>query len=444
MKKEFILLAFMLALIMGFALASASTLDVDDVTVSINGKEVFSNNSVTKTVSVERGSTITVQLDFTANESINDIKAKAEISSYREDIRSKTERFDIKEGKTYAKYFYLDIPNDMDTGDTLLEIEITGGDKSWSKDIDITIQKGAYVLEIKSVEVDRKIEAGKSLLVEIVVKNMGSHEIEDVYVKASIDELDIEKTTYLGDLTEKDAEDGEDTRYKTIVLAIPEDTKTGSYTLEVRAYNSDVDVKTTKTFSVKGVEEVEGEEVVAPTRTQTVKKGKGVVYGLTILNLGEKARTYSISVEGTENWASVQINPVTIKVPADKSQIVDIYVVTNKNAVPGTHLFTVIVKRDGDIIKQIGMTADVEEEVEKKEKGFAEGLEGFFAKNKETIFWAVGLGIIVILLVLALLMKGAERRGELIGREEEERHELEEMRAGGGIVRTREEEGHYY
>ena len=221
--------------------------------------------TTTSEIGVIADDTIVVQVFFTSQQNATDVRVKAEIEGDKVDVEERTNSFDAEQGKTYSKTLKLKIPSELkDTlsDEIILNIKVWNGDfKSEWEGISLRVQRPSYNPVIKSIVVPNSIEAGDNIPVDIVVKNVGYNDLNDLFVTAKISALGIEKTTYFGDLIplqEGDCasdeicdasavnENDEDTMQGRIYLKIPFDVQPGTYTIEVVAANDDATMSKVK------------------------------------------------------------------------------------------------------------------------------------------------------------------------------------------------------
>jgi uncharacterized membrane protein len=245
------------------------------------------------------------------------------------------------------------------------------------------------LLEIQRV-IKTTAEAGKSTLVTVVIKNTGSDEQEDVYVKVSIPELGISASEErLGDLVAVDEGDNEDTAEAQLALSIPSNAADGTYSMVVSAYNDNVEITKTESLRVKGVAgtKMDASEVVPQVMSQEIKQGKTASYGIIIGNLAGTSQTYSVEVSGTDGWASYTVSPLKVTLNGQDSQIVNVDLTASENSMVGQHAFTVTVKNGDQVVKQLTMTANVK------------GAKAIDAMLISVIVLAVILVILILILI---------------------------------------------
>lgn len=251
------LMVFFFAIVSMFALVATASaysgaftgdLIEDTTTIKVDGVEVGSSD-----ISVIAGDTVSVRLYFNALQNASDVRVKASIEGDKIDVDERTESFDVESGKRYSKSLTLTVPSELkdDLSDDLeLTLKVWNGDyKSESNEITLRVQRPTYNADIKSITVDSTVEAGEKLPVEVVMKNTGYNDLDDLYVTVSIAELGVSKKAYFGDLVnnedevcDNDDDDCYDTLSKKLELLVPYGAEAGVYTLEVTAKSEDGEV----------------------------------------------------------------------------------------------------------------------------------------------------------------------------------------------------------
>jgi hypothetical protein len=371
MKK---ILAILFAFVLAFTSIAANTeaMGIAYMDVYLNGHYVDEDTIF----SVERGTTLSIRVLFQTTawlEPPQEVKIKAWIDGYRKSIEAETERFDIIGGRTYAKSLFLYLPNDMDEGIYTLHVMITGnvqpGGESYKK-FTIQVQRSNYRLQILSVDLalPASIKAGENLVGTAVVKNRGSHKLEDVYVIAEIPELKMTKRIYVGDLYPKDYNDNteRDTKSVAIVFSIPTETTSGIYTLKVKAYNEDAQAEASENFEVIGKKtekETPQISLVVSETSKKVKAGDTIDYELTIVNTNEPL-TLQLKAIGTEGWAKARFDKPIITLQKNGVERVKLTLEVEKDALEGSHIFSVQLLKDNEVVLAKNLIAEVERKEE--------------------------------------------------------------------------------
>lgn len=367
----------------------------DFVDAEVDGVDIDVTDSTAKTIYVERGEEVDIHVEFIGTADIDDVRVKAEIEGYDDDIEDKTSRFDVQNGLTYTKKLTLEIPDDIDSSEEYT-IVLTIVDQSESETIEIPlkVEEVRHDLRVKDILLrpGSVIEAGKPLYVGVRLENLGAKREKDVKIIVSVPELGLSVADYLDRLyTEEQEDDDSDDRNSDqlddLYLKIPEDIVSGDYELVVRVeYNRGRESITSKktitvvcasgmgtgcldcttttpgstTTCTSGVAADSVEAIISiDTTTQTIAQGEGAVYKVMFANLGSNAKVYSLDVTGTIGWANARIDPTYLTVSPGQSGEMYVYVSVSDGAAIGEHDFTINVKSSGNTIKEIGIRADV-------------------------------------------------------------------------------------
>jgi len=328
----------------------------DNVTVEIDGINVLNKPAIVV------GDTVNVRVEFDAVANAQDVTVEVEIEGNRESVQAKTNVFDVEQGQRYAKTLKLEVPFDL--RDTLsdfvdLNIKVSGsGLKDQFTGIQLRLQRAPFDAEIKAVSVPQKVKAGELFPVDVVIKNLGYNNLNDLFVTASIPALDVQRTSFFGDLvalkcdkdstaienfgvnvTRKCNEDDEDTVIGRLFLQLPWDVKSGVYALEVTAKNDD-------TTSSK---------VVQVAIENAFSSGNFIVSGnqLLIVNPTNDVAVYRLVPESS-NTVSVSLSDSIVAVPAGSSKTVLADATAN---VAGTQTYVVnIFSVDGALLDKVTFT----------------------------------------------------------------------------------------
>jgi len=258
MNTKRILVSFLLIASVLFLASMVSAADMaDSVTIEVNGITVVTYDGTSWTseynASVNAGDTIQVKVYFTADVNGSDVKVKATLEGNKNDVTAVTSNFDVLAGKTYVKTLTLKVPSDFEDSNLNEPLNLNvriwnSDDETESEDIELELQRPSYDVAIKSVMTSSTVEAGQLIPVDVVLKNVGYNDLEDMYVTVSIDSLKLSKTAYFGNLVEvtNDDEDSENTITGKLYLEVPYNVKSGIYTLEVTAANEETSSTVTR------------------------------------------------------------------------------------------------------------------------------------------------------------------------------------------------------
>jgi hypothetical protein len=279
----------------------------NDIVVEIDGIDVSEF-----TPSVIVGESITVKVSFTSLVDASDVRIRADLDLNGESVDLKTNSFDVEACGRYVKRLTLVVPEDLDDDElsdyATLDLRIWNGDfENKIENINLKVQRVSYNADIKSIIVSSSLEAGKLSSVDVVLRNSGYNELEDLYVTVRILELGVEKTGYFGDLValeDDDDDDDKDTVSGRIYLEVPYDVASGIYTLEVEVENDDFSDVVKKEVSItNGFPEV------------VMKSGNNLL----VLNPTDNLKVYKVVYPSEEMTIVVQAGSsklVSIETPA--------------------------------------------------------------------------------------------------------------------------------
>ena len=300
MNAKKILVSFLLIASVLFLATAVSAIP----TITVDGVEL---STATATTSVIAGDTIEVKIEFTSADTVimNDVKIRAELEGEKTDATAVTPLFDVEAGKTYIKRLVLKVPFDLDEEDpsTVMDLRLKVGDSIWETYL-LNVQRPSYDFAVKSVITSNTVNAGQSMPVEVVLKNIGYNDASDVYVTVSIPELNIQKSAYFGDIVtgENEDSDNDNTASGKLYLEVPYTAKTGLYTLVVEVENDETTSTVAKEITIEnGVSDL------------AIRSGNDLV----VLNPTNQLKVYTVAYNGNE---------VTVVVPAVSSKNVAIEV----------------------------------------------------------------------------------------------------------------------
>lgn len=356
MEKKF-LVSFLLAVSFLFVIATVSAVDqaATITRVEVNGVNVNDNPVVVV------GDVVTVRVDFNSLVNTSDMTLKVELQGNKQDSQAETQPFDVETGLTYTRSLQITVPFDLkdslsDFAD--LNIRISGSGLKTEADYNVRVQREPYSADILSVSVPQTVNAGQLFPVDIVLKNLGYDNLNDVFVTASIPALGVKSTSFFGDLvslecnkdatsvdnygvniTRKCNENNVQTNSGRLFLQLPWNVQSGTYALEVDAENAD----TSSSQTVKVV------------ISNAFSSGNFIVSGnqLLIVNPTNQVAVYRLIPE-TTSAVSVTLSDSVIAVPAGSSKTVT---VDGKATVSGTQSYAVdIFSSDGSLVGKANFT----------------------------------------------------------------------------------------
>ena|SRR3989344_2125540 len=307
-----------------------------------------------------------VRVHFTANTDASDVRVRVYIEGYRDEISVSSSRFHVINGTSYVKKFSIKLPSTFDLDDLSEDVNLVvrisaKGEDSVEISESILVQRNSYSLEILSVDTPQRIVAGSTLSVDFVVENNGNERLDNVYVRASIPELGIERVVYVRDLEripEVNLNSIRDTESRRIYLDIPRDAALGNYALEVEAYNYDTNTKVRKNIMIEDVKT----EIVPVTTGKTVAVGSETTFDIVLINPSERSVVYTITPSEVSKGLVVEIEEPVVVVPRDSSKTVKVRVRATDSASEGTYIVGVNVNSESGLVKQVKFSVNVNDD----------------------------------------------------------------------------------
>ncbi len=247
--KKQILVSFVVLAGVLFLMGIASAANVHGVSVTIDDVAATANPAIIA------GDSVIARVVFTSDITTSDLKVRLEIEGEKIDVAQTTSPFEVESGKTYVKKLTLKIPNELEdevSDDALLNLRIWGGDATdFTQSFDVRVQRPSYDVNFMSISTSQTVEAGKILPVDVVVKNVGYNELNNLYITASFPDLGVKKTGYFGDLIPVEDDDENDFVRARLLLEVPYNVKSGSYSLQVEAKSGSFDAVKSQDVTVK-------------------------------------------------------------------------------------------------------------------------------------------------------------------------------------------------
>jgi|SRR3989344_2372046 len=366
--------------------ASASSFGFNDV--DINGVNMDANTLL----NVERGETITIRAEFSANDDMKDVRLKAEIGGYEyDDIDATSDIFDIESGVTYYKTLKLTMPEDMDASETYtLKLKLYNRNDEVTQTFDLRVKESRHLLKVQDVVFTPglNINSNEPLFITVRVENLGDRKEEDVRVSALIPQLGIEQISYIDELSayEEDSDDDETSQSADALYLNLRNAPAGVYDLIISvSYDRGHESITEDYQLIVGGAQVSGDFVVSALQSaQSVEMGEGAVYTINVANLGNDVATLTAEVSGLDNFANYRVDPATVNVQAGSEAEMFVYVSPKEL---GQKSFTVKVMQGGNVIKTLNLEVSSNE----GESEWSNVLNG------------LAIGFLVLLIILVIL-----------------------------------------
>jgi len=428
MKKLLNVLVFLLvATLFATSASAAGNYVFEDI--EVNGVDI-GNEPI---IYIERGENVDIRVELYQNfrdDSVppnipqyfdmGNVKVKAWIGGYEYgDIEYITNIFDMDKSiflewdpnnnnpiETHIKYvknLVLKIPEDINpTEDYILHVEVYNKDNTLQKEIDLRINEQRHNLNFVDVIFNPglSVRSDQPLFVTTRIENLGEKKEEDIRVSVSIPELGISQRSFINELTPTDNSDDEESSESTEALFLDLDNvKAGIYNLVVKAEYNRGHSSIEKTFQLtvkesKAVSQPRESFIVDVTeKVKDVEAGEGVVYKVSLANLGSEARTLTLEVAGVDAWGNARSDPSSITVEKDSSREAFVYINAKENAESGNKMFTVRVKDGNTVLKEVQLQANV------KGNKITQ-LTGDTSKSLRT---GLEIGFVILLIILVIL-----------------------------------------
>lgn len=371
MKLKWSLCGVLMLFLIGLLAIGAQALPVVVDQVEIEGTALAPSS--TTRLQLERGQEVFIRVELRALADIDNVEITAFISGYEygdfESLSDSTHVYDMEANVTYVKKLYLTLPDRVEQDSYKLRLIVSDryGDELL-ENYNLKIDPTRHALKIRDVvfSPEETVTAGRALLTSVLVKNIGDKDEDSVKVRVSIPALGISATDYIDEIEADDSVLSEE-----IYMRIPNDAQAGDYTIRVTVEYDEgyEEISTSDTITV-----VEAESYVEPTpvgrdktvisittTVQELVKGEGgAVYPITLTNEGTDAKTYVISVEGADTWATYRLTPTNVVVlDAGESQTVYVYMTARDSADTGSKMFSVTISAADKVLKQLPLTASV-------------------------------------------------------------------------------------
>ena len=402
MNKKNLVVTFCTFALALFLVASVSAADItSQYRVTVDGIEVATDLGLaSNTASVVAGDEFLLKVYFLSDVNDTDVTLEATVEGEKLDFDAISEVFDVEAGHQYKKTLVMKVPyelKDQISDDLTLSIELDGKDhKTTFDDIALRVQRPSYNVDVKSITTPSNIEAGDEIPVEIVLKNIGYNDLDDVYASIAISELGISQgPKWFGDLVtlDTDCDDcDDDTVVGKLYLKIPFDVKPGVYDLEVLVQNNDVKIAESRKVVVSNDYT---DTVLVTTTKQSVAAGEEASYNLLIVNPTDNVKIYRIVTDGNVLSASQSV----VAVPAGSSSTVTI---SGSSDEAGKYAFNVNIFDGSTLVKTVPLELDV---------------EGSTSSNTIVVLTIVLAIIFLVLLVvlIVLLSRKPEKQTEDFG-----------------------------
>ena len=392
------------------AVHAANGVDLD--WIKVDGDIVEANDNIV----VDLGEDIDIRVKLQATEDVEDVEIQARIVGYEyNDVNSLidlTEPFDMEANDTETENLELMIPVRAEKDEYELRIVVADRTTDFVREsFTIRVKGPQDGLRIRDVVFSPRNEvmAGRALLTQVRLENIGEDDQDDVKAIVSIPGLGVSGEVFLDEEIEgSKVGDGDNEVTEEVFIRIPECAEPGLYDVEITVEFDEYDsVQSTESIRVVSSDSCQATQptqptqpqqqttVITPPPAQDVAAGEGgATYPVIISNLGTSSRVYTLEVRGVDGWGSAEVTDAAPVVAAGQSKTVYVYVAANQDAAAGQRVFSVVVSQD-EQAREIPMTANVVE-AEDGLSSVRRGLE-------------IGLIVLIVLLVILGLILGLNK-----------------------------------
>lgn len=363
MMKYMHLISMVIALLFAVSAVSAAGNAIttsDDVAVQsirVNG-DIYDQG---RTLRVDLGEQLDIRVRLEAFADARDIQVTAELFGYefshRESTRDSSRLIDLRAGDTDSVNLGLQIPIRADKDVYSLVITVASRGVTYERvAFDVRVSGPRHGILVRDVlfSPNNVVVAGRSLLTQVRLENIGERTQNDVKVTVKIPALGISQSSFLDTIHgESSLGRGEQRTSEEIFVRIPECAPEGLYAVQIEVSYNEFEVVTRNeqiliaASDLCGVgtaqpEQPAGRTVITAPQPQSVQAGVGgATYPIVIQNQGNTARTYTVSVSGISNWGTYQVSDSAITVGAGQTGVVYVFVAANRDAPQGTQSFGV-------------------------------------------------------------------------------------------------------
>lgn len=408
MKLAKMFIALVAVLLFSGAVYAANGVDLEYI--KVDGDTVEANDNLR----VELGEDIDIRVKLQATQDVEDVEVQARIVGYEyNDVQTlidTTRPFDLEQNDTEIVDLALSIPIRAEKDEYELRVTVSDRTTDFVRDsFTLRVKGPRNGINIRDVVFSPRGEviAGRALLAQVRLENIGERDLDDVKVIADIPGLGVSGEVFLDDELEgSKAGDGDKDITEEIFIRIPQCADPGLYDVEIMVEFDEYDVvQSSETIRVVSGDncvanqptspQAEQRTLVTPPPAQDVVAGQsGATYPIIITNLGSEAEFYTLSVRGVDGWGAAEVTDAAPIVQAGESKTVYVYVSANEDAAEGQHVFTVAIERAGRV-QEVPLTANV-----------AAGEENLSSVRRGL---EIGLVVLIVLLVILGLIIGLNK-----------------------------------
>ncbi len=394
------------------------SVEVNNVDVEALTRAQFEASTVDQNsgLVVEEGETLEIDVVVWSQTDAQNIQVEADLRGYEyNDYEDLTDRTHVRNlvgtpdaPSRRSVRLTIDLPAQLEDDRYILRVSVEDKDSpSVERFVVLQIEPPRHGVNIASVVFSpygNSVEAGRSLLANVLLRNYGDRNEKDVEVTATIAALGVQAYESVDLVRVDEQNSGSNVDYEDVSelwLPIPANAAAGQYQVVVKVRYDDLRETVAETFTINVVESTRFRQAAGPEtlvlavgpETQNVAAGGKATYVVALTNAGTSSKAYTIeAVSG--DWASVAVSEPLVVVEAGKNKVVYVDVTAKENAVAGPQMVSVTVKADGETLKTVTLQSTV-----------VAGAQGSSLRNG----LEVALIVLVVLLVIVGLIIGFSR-----------------------------------
>lgn len=240
--------------------------------------------------------TVEVTVENDADVDMEDVEIKIWVQDIddNQDLEAETAKFSLGDDDDKTKKFDFQVPYNVDAGDYNILVKVEGEDEDNSSNdfkvyemfrnsegVTVEKQEDEDVVFINFETSSSSLTCGDAFTAYVDLVNVGTDDLDDMYVKLAIEALNLEYTSETFDLDSSD----EDDRVKELqfLVSLPLDLTETSYSVKFYAYNEDDEVfdvsyETLPVESCASSTSDTEENTADETTTDETTEDSGVVY----------------------------------------------------------------------------------------------------------------------------------------------------------------------
>lgn len=361
--------------------------------------EVEGSNPYLNNVSVVAGDVLTLKVWFTADVADTDVRVKAELEGEKISNSAISDVFDVEQNQRYRKVLTIAVPyelRDQVSNELTLTVTIDGKEyKTKMADATLSVQRPSYNADIMSISTPQTITAGDIVTVDVVLKNVGYNQLDDLYLTAKIPALNVQKSSYVGDLISIEQGAGSNKEDNTvsarIYLQIPYEAVSGLYSLEVEITNDDLVISESKQIAIGNDF---ANNLIISEYQKTFNTGESAQYQLLLVNPTDSVKIYRI-VTDSDGSLNLGLSNTLVAIQPDSSATVTLTASAKK---AGKYSFNIAVFSGEKLVGQATLGAN--------------NVEGKATNTTDAVVILTIVLAIIFLVLLAVLIVLLKKRPE--------------------------------